>query len=1033
MTIRALCDQLTLVAAYCHDVGKLNKAFQAKLQRTIAGAEGLALAEFVRHDAMSYWILRKLMSNAGLAGLLDLTALPGEQLQLLIHVGSAAELKTGLQAYLHADLTMLSTVLSGAPTNAADQGCLADVAAALVAFLSLTHHKLPGTFKTADIETYRYLDSFSANCYVHDQLAGDFKDCLAIPDNVFQSDAGLATGLATELARLQTLVRTEANIDLKQLVSACLLHGRPTMVLGDHLASGLKSFAKAAAGEQLANLRTVNRGCVEAREPGDSLTTHVKSVVAHTRVQLSAAAALIQGDLAGFPTLSERARSNIAALRSPHGPFAWQHEAHAHLKEHARGLPSLLLVTAGTGAGKTILSAQAMDALGSQRYTYALGLRSLTLQTGQSYQEDLGLQDQDLAVVIGDQAAKKAFETANGSESAAQDQLVVLTKGALAANWMTDTLALAPGHCVSTAISASDSSFISTPVVVCTVDQLIGITQLRTVRKAMRLKRIQSADLILDEVDNYSPEELKQLAKLCFATGYARKNLVCLSATMGLIHVQALYDAFRAGLALNDALTGAGAEIFVGSISNSAPPAHLVVNAADPVDAVLAYTMAFNDLVIATQAAMPSKAIAKVLPATAANHGAILAEALCLHDLHGVDIDGARVSAGFIRMTTVSSARQLSRFLLEASELPDDTEISVVTYHSRFSALELSSLDRILNKLTNRKRLQPGMAFSQAAMDDIIRPLIAAAPGKRNYVIVVVTTSIIEAGRDVDFDWSVLEPSSIRSLIQAGGRVRRHRQANGLPNVSVIEHPARALHPVSKAPVQTNPVRVFSMPGPFTELSKTNTSWEYTVKRAAKAMGACVRANAHDCQAQGLLNLFDAGAVRSAAALVAPSKVSNAFQCVEQSVLHTALLQGSSVPTMRPLPLSSAADQRQHSLLLTDWAYQRGFRAEDGNTLAPVFIAFQQKGAGDMTLCSTPVTTSGEKSIVASEQVVLAGPWRYLPKVVSGGGLDTELANLANVLSPHELQSLVKYEHHSYSASRDLFYHPSLGFDSRPA
>ena len=33
---------------------------------------------------------------------------------------------------------------------------------------------------------------------------------------------------------------------------------------------------------------------------------------------------------------------------------------------------------------------------------------------------------------------------------------------------------------------------------------------------------------------------------------------------------------------------------------------------------------------------------------------------------------------------------------------------------------------------------------------------------------------VTEVGRDHDYDWAVVEPSSMRSLIQLAGRVRRH-------------------------------------------------------------------------------------------------------------------------------------------------------------------------------------------------------------------------------------------------------------------
>ena len=59
----------------------------------------------------------------------------------------------------------------------------------------------------------------------------------------------------------------------------------------------------------------------------------------------------------------------------------------------------------------------------SLRYILALGLRSLTLQTGDVYQKQLGLDDTELAVLIGSDAVKELHEKSYseeecGSESA---------------------------------------------------------------------------------------------------------------------------------------------------------------------------------------------------------------------------------------------------------------------------------------------------------------------------------------------------------------------------------------------------------------------------------------------------------------------------------------------------------------------------------------------------------------------------------------------------------------------------------------
>ncbi|MGL5251137.1 MAG: type I-F CRISPR-associated helicase Cas3f, partial [Enterovibrio sp.] len=52
-----------------------------------------------------------------------------------------------------------------------------------------------------------------------------------------------------------------------------------------------------------------------------------------------------------------------------------------------------------------------------------------------------------------------------------------------------------------------------------------------------------------------------------------------------------------------------------------------------------------------------------------------------------------------------------------------------------------------------------------------------------------VATPVEEVGRDHDFDWAIIEPSSFRSIIQMAGRVRRHRDGEVLsPNIGLLQY-----------------------------------------------------------------------------------------------------------------------------------------------------------------------------------------------------------------------------------------------------
>ncbi|MBU9200169.1 hypothetical protein KTD31_01960 [Burkholderia multivorans] len=928
-----------LLAALLHDTGKQTAAFQVKLWRACTGVGG-PHGEFIRHDAMSYRILRSL--GWSLSGLQTLTRLSPAVMASQVEARTAEDLRTSFKGDVSADLRVLQSLLS--PPSSRRRATplpLEELVCRCTAFLSLTHHRLPGLSRLSYDPSQSYEMSLTADTYFNEVERPNYAACLQFSfGNVFEQSARLKSALTKVLAELADLLAcAPPEFDQKSFLQLLLMYGRPVLVLSDYLASGMKSGEAVPAGALLAN--TV-RGATDKdlATPGDTLETHVLNVYHHARRQVQFALNLTGNVIEPLPELSSSASRAIDALRSSTGKFAWQAALHDHLKHEANGLPTFVAVTAGTGSGKTIASAQVMRALGSTRWTYCLGLRSLTLQTGKSYQTDLKLRDEDLSIVIGDQVAKKAFELeacekneSLGSESLTQMPDLTLVSAKQSEDWLS---ALRGNKSVSelkAAFSPRKLDFIASPVVVCTIDQLIDVTRLTTVSAALEYKRLQSADVVLDEIDNYSPEELKQITRLCYLVGLSRKNLVCLSATMGAIHVKALLGAYREGIRLSHQLTGQGESLLFTTASNIREPASLRLPRDMPLTEALDHNKRFNASVRAINEKLPGKAHVAQLACAAFEHDALLAEALRLHQLNSTPVGDARVSAGFIKLNTVGQARALAKYLFETTNLPADTEISVICYHARYTGLELSVIDRALNLVTNRKRLAPGESFSPDAVSRYIAPLLAGTK-KKNLVIIAVTTSIIETGRDHDYDWAILEPNSHRSLIQAAGRVRRHREAIGeVQNVALIAYPAKACNDGVFVP--KNPVLVYQMPGPltalatqvFTDASPAYDQWLTRSKPALGISGEIDACEERDASARGFLSAYPAGIVRNSVALLAPEEQTNPLSILEQFVLMLSLTApaASSLYLQKESAVSALA-QLDMGLWLSSWAYQRSFR-----------------------------------------------------------------------------------------------------------
>lgn len=1038
------------LAALLHDLGKMSEAFQAKLWRAIRKKPGAA--EFIRHDAMSYLIVKQLTAS-GLTALNTLPSLSPADLAALVAQPSASALKQHFGSLLNADLKSIQTAMRNGKAIPSKEQLIQS----LVAFLMLTHHRLPGLGRQAKRSTYAFAESMTEAAYFNMSLEPEYQDCLRFKGNIFQENAALAEQLTHAVDALQDAMHElPDDISLSDVTNLTLFHARPILVLSDRLGSAMKSYEAIPDGALLGNTRPGK--APEDWLPGDTLATHIRNVVYHARRQTQFALTLVANEETALPQLSMGGQRNIALKRSPTGRFAWQHEAHDHLKTQHRGQPAFVSVTAGTGSGKTIASAQIMQALGSTRFTYALGLRSLTLQTGASYQKDLGLMKADLAVVIGDQVARKVFELQDkpvsipGSESLDEDELIVMAEDAPEA-WQ-EIFKDAHGKTSVKQALKRTAEFIASPVVVCTVDQLIGVTQFNTLKKAYHFRRLQSADLILDEIDNYSPAELKHLSALCYLAGLSRKHVVCLSATMGLLHFEALFEAWQAGLRLNGVLTGLGDETFMANISNVSAPRSL---ACRDLESARTHAAAFNEETIAALETLPTKVKLDVLPCHALDYPAIIEGALRLHAQNHNDCEGLKVSAGFIRMSTVRHARKLAKHLFETTALPADTAMAVVCYHAKYSGLELSLLDRRLNTLANRKPCTPGQGFSEAALKELIKPLAKAHPEARNLLLVVVASSIIETGRDHDYDWAIIEPNSHRSLIQAAGRIQRHREhVATAPNALLIETPAKAVDPRTGCIRALSPLTLYSRPGPFTPLVTkekpgiTTADWAHTVIQAQKALHNAQLITPdieQDATARGFIAPYAAG-VRNAAALLPPAQMTNSLAIMEQKVLHDALLADSKGALLRkPYDEVAAREMRVNGLWLTDWAFQASFRGTESDEARRIYLMPPRDAARTpMKLRTFPVNAAGDEANVRPEKLtpvaasrcLLLAPYLDDARGVSGlvqKAMEDELAALiASGLTAAELSHLSGYTPATWSEGAvDTFYHALLGYNDKNA
>lgn len=538
---------------------------------------------------------------------------------------------------------------------------------------------------------------------------------------------------------------------------------------------------------------------------------------------------------------------------------------------------------ASTGCGKTLANAKIMQALSEDgkrlRYTLALGLRTLTLQTGDEYRERIHLDDTELAVVIGSKAVKELHEYNKTSENKSRDsnQNSQDFNGFNESEYeqsgsesMEDLLdeevhyeCSIPETNLTTILGSgankeNNRKFLYAPVLVCTIDHLMSATETkRGGRYMLPALRLLSSDLVIDEVDDFNGNDLIAIGRLIHLAGMSGCKVMISSATIPPDLAEGYFNAYRQGWELysktRDAKSSIGCcwidefntkvESLTGvnqSIVNYDYQAHHhsfinkrveklknqpVKRKADIVecqDIIADFTNNSNALnnsacsnnsdVSDNQITYEQAYFEKIREAiiekhlqhnTAYNqHNTTYNKHLTANEQITKDKPlEKKISFGVVRVAHIKTCISLAKHLIE-SEWQKNFAPKIMAYHSRQVLLLRSEQEKHLDQVLKRKE---GQNEEPAAFQNtIIRNHIENSSAE-NIIFILVATPVEEIGRDHDFDWAVVEPSSFRSIIQLAGRIMRHREQQTLglgnlnnnlkePNMALMQYNLKALN-----------------------------------------------------------------------------------------------------------------------------------------------------------------------------------------------------------------------------------------------
>ena len=143
---------------------------------------------------------------------------------------------------------------------------------------------------------------------------------------------------------------------------------------------------------------------------------------------------------------------------------------------------------------------------------------------------------------------------------------------------------------------------------------------------------------------------------------------------------------------------------------------------------------------------------------------------------------GKRVSFGVVRVANITPCVALTRYLLDA-DWPDTVEIRAMAYHSQQVLLMRHEQEKHLDEVLKRNKGEQ-CVFKNTVIKNHLKNI-----NSKDVIFILVATPVEEVGRDHDFDWAVVEPSSYRSIIQLAGRVLRHREIDATTsNIALLQY-----------------------------------------------------------------------------------------------------------------------------------------------------------------------------------------------------------------------------------------------------
>lgn len=820
--------KITEIAALFHDIGKSNKGFQLSLDYGIK--ESMGVANRYRHELISFYMLSKLIEKN-----YDLDEKIVNEKDLLTKLSScflepSSNNYTIDRRYVNNSFDFFTKQENWNKFPIINS----------ILWLVLTHHKLANS----DIDNNNV---FEFSEYIKDNYNADKNEYLKKFENFVKSTGvGTFTTIFTEFDNdnVKFLEDTEFNKRLfenfdyilknydyfykttslkdtftnSKMPSLLTLISRPSLVFSDY---------KASADKQYSGGRLVGVAYANTQQQGD-LSVMCDTLLTHlTKTYQNVAGALrlfIETEkVKDFRNIKRNFISKIEE-KSQYIPekFLWQEKAKENLLKYQNDdSPFFGIIMAGTGCGKTRASLKFLTALNNKklRITVGLGLRTLSCQTHKEYTKEIfnGLEnvDNEIGLAVGtclnnldriEEVDEKDndkiiennlndIDTINNFNGSTAEAMEIEDDVDF---FIDDNIDLENRILQVIAKTNKDKVIIDKPVVVMTIDNIMKAFKQDISSNLRYLMRIISSDFVLDEIDDYDTKDLISISCLIYMLGYFRRRVFISSATVTPEISKTLFDFYQSGVM--DNLNEDKHIVYSFINENNVETYRKNFNKEKPnifIEDLNKFTTNVYDHISVKSNRFLKHRLSTVEfknSNTIDEANDILYSSIKrLHHFNEINFKEIKISTGFIKFNNVRDSQDFSIYIGKRSNVDQDYHVVWLNYHSHFMNLERFYIEDFLDSYMTRKSTKdPALhshfgsekLFDSEQFNEHIKK--AKELNKSNLIFVLSTTNIIEVGRDHDYDWAIIEPSSIKSVVQSLGRVKRHRDINVHPSLDNI-------------------------------------------------------------------------------------------------------------------------------------------------------------------------------------------------------------------------------------------------------